>query len=740
MKKEGMNKYYKFLMYVVVVVLVNIVGLGLFLRVDLTSEKLYSISPVSKEVVSTLSEPLTIRVFFSQNLPAPHNNTERYLRDLLKEYSVYGNRFFNYQFHDVSAAEGEASGTADRNREMAENYGIYPIQLPAYKKDEVKFIRAYMGMVLIHGDMIERIPTISTTEGLEYQITSTIQKMNNKISALLRLPRKIQVKLVLSSSLEVVAPYIQLKDLSEIPAKLETAVKKLNDKHYGQLEYFYLDPTKDTNILDEYKNYRLLRLEWPGFKDALGKDVSAGNGVAGIIMEYGDKAMELQLIRAINVPLFGTKYDLMEVEQIERAIEDGVENLIDINEDIGYLADHGTLKLASFAPMRQPDQDTIGNFNGIVSRSYSVKQVNLKEEDLAETFDTLMIASPGDQFSDYALFQIDQFLMRGNSLAIFLDSFNEVMPQQNQQQYFNRNQGPFYIPLNTGLEKLLSHYGISVTKSYVMDENCFKRRMDQRFGGGEQLFYFAPVIQPSFINSDLDFMKNLNQMVMLKISPLELDEQRVKEFGITARKLFSSSDKGWEMKGRINLTPYLIHPPQNAEEQKSLPLAYVLEGEFPSYFKGKPIPEKPAKEEAEGAEAGEGGDKKETPPTEAKPTIDLSKIKKDIKLIERGKPGKIFLIGTSEILKDNLIDEQGKSQNAIFLMNTLDYLNGREDIAQMRSKQQQIRLLENPSDTARGAVKWFNIAGLPFLVALAGLLVWFRRKTRKRKIQLMFKK
>jgi hypothetical protein len=38
-------------------------------------------------------------------------------------------------------------------------------------------------MVLIHGDLIEQVPTITTTDGLEYRITTAIQKMNNKISA-----------------------------------------------------------------------------------------------------------------------------------------------------------------------------------------------------------------------------------------------------------------------------------------------------------------------------------------------------------------------------------------------------------------------------------------------------------------------------------------------------------------------------------------------------------------------------
>ena len=84
--KKGSGKYIKFVAYLIVIVLVNIAGITLFLRMDLTSNKLYSISKASQKVVSTLSEPLTIKVFFTKDLPAPHNNTERYLHDLLQEY------------------------------------------------------------------------------------------------------------------------------------------------------------------------------------------------------------------------------------------------------------------------------------------------------------------------------------------------------------------------------------------------------------------------------------------------------------------------------------------------------------------------------------------------------------------------------------------------------------------------------------------------------------------------------
>ena len=69
----------KFCIYLIVVILINIAGFTLFLRVDLTSNKVYSLSRVSKEVVSTLEEPLTIYVFFTKNLPAPYNSVEKYL-------------------------------------------------------------------------------------------------------------------------------------------------------------------------------------------------------------------------------------------------------------------------------------------------------------------------------------------------------------------------------------------------------------------------------------------------------------------------------------------------------------------------------------------------------------------------------------------------------------------------------------------------------------------------------------
>jgi hypothetical protein len=73
-------------------------------------------------------------------------------------------------------------------------------------------------------------------------------------------------------------------------------------------------------------------------------------------------------------------------------------------------------------------------------------------------------------------------------------------------------------------------------------------------------------------------------------------------------------------------------------------------------------------------------------------------------------------------------------------MNVLDYLNNREDIAIMRSKHQRFNLLEDTKSGTKAFSKTFNIIGLPILMILFGIGVWFDRKNRKRKIQKMFSK
>lgn len=726
MAGKGPGKYVKFVLYVIVVILINGAGLTFFFRADLTKNEVYSISEASRRVVSTLSEPLTINVFFTKNLPAPHNNTERYLHDLLAEYANYANRYFNYRFYDVSPEEGDITKDAKENQTLARNYGIFPIQIQAIEKDEVKFQKAYMGLVILHGDLMERIPTVTTTDGLEYKLTMAMQKLNNKISALLSLEDKIRVRLFLSSTLNTVAPLMRLNPLPRLPETLEGIVKKLNEKHYGKLHFEYGDPSKDQKLAEEARRLNLMNLKWPSLSD--GK-IEAGEGTVGLVLQHGERTLTIPFLRAVRLPLLGTQYEMADGSRLEDMISENVESLIDINEDLGVLASHDALDLlGTSSDQRGRDQrEGTRNFRSLVSRNYTMKPVNLKEEPLAESFNCLVVAGPSGTFSDYELFEIDQFLMRGKSLAILLDRFHEVAPPGQQGA---ASQAPRIVPLDTGLEKLLSHYGIQIKKSYVMDENCFKQRMPAQFGGGERPIYFAPLIKNELINHDPGFMKHIKALVVLKASPLEIDSKRAQDLGLKATRLFSSSEKSWEMAERISLNPMMLQPPSARETMKSFALAYMMEGRFESYFAGKEIPEKPeAKADSEQQE--QAGDR---------PGADLSKIERKGEFLSKGRPGKVFVIATSEMLKDNMLDEEGRGPNAMFILNVVDYLNGREDIALMRSKEQRFNPLKETKGGTRTFLKAFSIAGLPILVILFGLGVWFRRHSRKRSIQMMFGK
>jgi ABC-2 type transport system permease protein len=720
------SKYIKLLMYLVVIVLINLAGQTLKFRADLTANKIYSLSDISRKVVATLSEPLTIKVFFTKDLPPPHNATEQYLRDMLKEYALYGNKYFNYTFYDVNPEDEGIGDDSGGNRQQARDYGIQPVQIQIYEKDEVKFKQAFMGLVLIHGDIIERIPAITSTAGLEYKLTTAIQKLNNKVSALLNLKDKVHVELVLSSALGRVAPYVGLKGLMDYPGRIEKIVQDLNPKTYNRLVFNRIDPGPDPQQAETLNNLGVMKLQWKAIEKT---DVGPGSGFVGLLMRYQKETRVIPLLNVIRLPIFGTQYQLADAKDIEEQINVNLDRIVNINENLGYLEGFGTLNPGGLGPMAPRDNDTLDIFNQLVEKNYTLQSIPLKEQPLPSGLKCLVIARPTEKFSDYALYQIDQALMHGTNLAIFTDAFKETQPAGQQPFMPNR---PTYVPMDSGLEKLLEHYGLRIKKAMVLDENCYRQRRSRRQGGGDQPLYFAPIIQNAHINKKLSYIRDIKGLIALKISPLELDQKRIEEQKITAHMLFASSDKSWDMRDRIMLDPMFLQPPASDTEMSSQPLAYMLEGSFSSYFKGKPMPEKPAEKDAQDAKKDQ-----KTPEANAS-KADLSQITEKGAFRDQSPPAKIFVTGSSAFLTDQLLDQEGQSGNAMFVLNVIDALNGHESLAAMRSKAQSFNPLKETEPAARTVIKAINIVGLPILVVLLGLIVWMRRHARSKRIQLMF--
>ena len=78
-------------------ILINILSCFVSLRLDLTSNKKYSLSPVSKTTLQQLNQDITVTLYLSDNLTPDRFKLARDFRNLLKEYQTLSKRPFNIQ-------------------------------------------------------------------------------------------------------------------------------------------------------------------------------------------------------------------------------------------------------------------------------------------------------------------------------------------------------------------------------------------------------------------------------------------------------------------------------------------------------------------------------------------------------------------------------------------------------------------------------------------------------------------
>lgn len=672
----------KIVLNLIIIILINLVSVTLYFRFDLTRNNSYSLSDISKEVVTGLEDPLNIKIFFSEDLPAPYNSVYRYLKDLMEEYAEYGNEYFTYEFVDLN-----------KDKSLASDFGIYPIQVREIASDELKFKNAYMGLAIVHGDLIEKLTSITETEGLEYRISTTIKKMTGKIDTLLKLEEPIKVTLYASSDLPI-------SGIQGLDKKVGEIVNKTNVENYNKIEYQFIEAEGNKSIIDTAESYGVPRLTWPSLRTRDGRRIKAGEGVLGIVVKLGERFENINLI---SRSIFG-EYMVGDLEDLQDSINKAVDNVINVNPAIGYVTGHGEVDLSN-------PEDGGANMKAMLSDMYDLREIDLSKEDIPEDINILMVNGPKKEYSDYELFKIDQFIMRGKSVFFVIDSFFEISQQQAMRM---GARGPMALPLNTGIEKLTAHYGISVNKDIVLDEKCYKANQ-QGFAG--QDIYFIPFIQREGLNDESVITRDLKTIVWPKASSLTVKEDTFKEMGIESTVLVKSSEKSWLMEGRINFMPFAITPPVDESKMSSRDLAVLAEGLFASYFKDREIPEK-----------------------EEKKKVKDSSIKSTLVQYKALKPAKIIVAATSQITLSNIIDNDGKSINAIFLHNAIDYLAGNTDVQEMRSKGLAFNPIDDSGDKTRFIIKLFNIMGLPIIVILIGIFIWRQRLKRKKKIMEEFAK
>lgn len=143
-----------------------------FTRIDLTEKKEYSISSSTKGILNDLSDIITIKAYFSNELPPRVAPIRAQVQDLLEEFAAYSKGNVRYEFIDP----GDDPAMTQELRFA----GIPQVQLNVIENDKAELMNAYLGIMINFADKKEVIPFLRNTANLEYELASIIVKLTTK--------------------------------------------------------------------------------------------------------------------------------------------------------------------------------------------------------------------------------------------------------------------------------------------------------------------------------------------------------------------------------------------------------------------------------------------------------------------------------------------------------------------------------------------------------------------------------
>jgi len=158
------------------------------IRLDLTEENRYSISPATKYLVSNLDDVVYIDIYLSGDMPAGFKRLQKAVQETLDEFGIHANGNIQYQFVNPDQARSEQA----RNEFMQylANHGIQPTNVfdnEGGKKTQrlvfpgaiVSYYGEEQGVLLLKGNKGAAPEEIlnQSIEGVEYELANAIRTL-----------------------------------------------------------------------------------------------------------------------------------------------------------------------------------------------------------------------------------------------------------------------------------------------------------------------------------------------------------------------------------------------------------------------------------------------------------------------------------------------------------------------------------------------------------------------------------
>ena len=230
MKKKIKERLKKLPIYLTGInLIISIVVLNLIvttfphLKLDLTKNKIHTLSLSTKKIIKELDDIVNVKVYLTQQLPPEVKPLSQSLKTILKEFSSLNNSNFIVKYIDP--------GKNDDIKTEALRAGIQPLQFSSIKGDKFEISNGFFGLTLSYADQKEPLPVASDIGNIEYFLVSTIKKMGTeKIPTLLLSTGHGEIN---STEIQILTKYLnqtyQLKtiDLSDKETQLDDSATTL---------------------------------------------------------------------------------------------------------------------------------------------------------------------------------------------------------------------------------------------------------------------------------------------------------------------------------------------------------------------------------------------------------------------------------------------------------------------------------------------------------------------------------
>lgn len=341
---------------------------------------------------------------------------------------------------------------------------------------------------------------------------------------------------------------------------------------------------------------------------------------------------------------------------------------------------------------------------------YEVHRVELTQEaPLPDEYDTLVVVNPRE-LNDRQRYEINHAIASGKSVVMAVQNYEwDYRPSRSGMNADKREEKP-------QINDLLKNYGLGVSEEVLMDANHVPltvqsgNSLQALLGGGQTVNLPVHIlVNSSSMAQDNSITSRLASVFYLWGSPLTIDQDTLKKYGLEAKTLMTTTDRAWSVQGKESkeiIQDALLKKPASGQKY---PLMAMITGQFPDAYRDTPRPAWPAEQ-----------------PTPGQPPKPPQPEEGEVKPITPA-PGKMILLGCSEIFRKNFL----QAGNLDLFLNSVDAVTLGDELVNIRSRKPVDRMIDMPGATTRRVWKFVNYTLATAIIAGIGIVTTaMRRRAR----------